>query len=82
MVIHNGFDFRRIENLSSSMEVFKEFKIQTAKIVGMVGAFEARKDYDLFIEAAIEIVNQRDDVTFLAVGDGIKQYASIGWNQH
>ena len=69
-VVHNGFDFKRVERLSSSKEVLYKFNIQTDKVVGMVGAFEARKDYGLFIDAAIEIVKQRDDVSFLAVGDG------------
>jgi glycosyltransferase involved in cell wall biosynthesis len=36
----------------------------------MVGAFQPRKDFHLFIRSAIKILNLGWDITFLAIGDG------------
>lgn len=68
--IHNGFDMKRIQSLRDADQVRKEFNIETPFVVGMIGKFEDRKDYDTYIKAATSIVNQRDDVSFLAIGDG------------
>jgi len=68
--IHNGFDLNRIKNLDDKDSVKAKFHIQTPYIVGMVGAFADRKDYPTYIRAAINVLTQRKDVTFLAIGDG------------
>lgn len=70
MCVYNGFDFRRTENLLPPSEIRDRFNIQTPYVVGMIGAFADRKDYDTYLQAAMEIVRRRDDVTFLAVGGG------------
>jgi len=68
--VYNGFDFRRIANLTDANDIRLKFDIRTPHVVGMIGAFADRKDYDTYIKSAIEVVQQRDDVTFLAIGDG------------
>jgi len=69
-VIHNGFDFNRLNKLESPKVIKNKFNITTSKVIGMVARFEKSKDFKTFIESAIEIVSRRNDITFLAVGDG------------
>lgn len=69
-VVHNGFDFSRLENLRDSQEVRKELNISTQYVAGMVAGFRYHKDYDSLAEAALQIIGSRDDVTFICVGDG------------
>jgi glycosyltransferase involved in cell wall biosynthesis len=38
--------------------------------VGMVASFIEYKDWDTYINAALEIASQREDVCFLCIGDG------------
>lgn len=66
---YNGFNFQRIENINQS--VTKEsLKINTSYLVIMVGAFSNRKDYSCYISAATKLCTIRNDVTFIALGDG------------
>ncbi len=67
--IYNGFDFKRV-GYYLDHEIRREFNITTRYIVSMVARFTAEKDYPLYIKTAIKILQKRDDVTFLAVGDG------------
>jgi glycosyltransferase involved in cell wall biosynthesis len=69
--IHNGFDFERVEHLKNKENVKKNYKIRNDKVVGMVASFSNNKDYDTFITAAQSILQAREDVTFLAIGDGV-----------
>jgi len=69
-VVHNGFDFERTENLKEPDEVKEELNIDTRYVAGMVSVFRPHKDYRTFIEAARAILQKRDDITFLCVGDG------------
>ncbi|HHH49670.1 MAG TPA: glycosyltransferase, partial [Saprospiraceae bacterium] len=68
--IYNGFDFNRIKHLENKEKIFKQLNIKTEKLVAMVGGFFERKDYDTYIKAACQVVAQRNDVSFLAIGDG------------
>jgi len=69
--IYNGIDLRRFEGLRGRRELRTEFNIPNdALIVGMVSRFSAQKDYKTFLKAAENILNKRDDVYFLAVGEG------------
>lgn len=70
-VIYNGFRFSRIDSLVPSTSIKKKFKITTDYVVGMVGMVDYRKDFETFIKAAREVIKNRNDITFLAVGDGI-----------
>jgi glycosyltransferase involved in cell wall biosynthesis len=68
--IYNGFDFDRINNLSSSESIRKELNIKTEFLVGMVASFVPLKDYKTFIQAATVLLKQNYSVTFFAIGQG------------
>lgn len=68
--VHNGFDIARVANLANPKEVRNRLGIGTDKIVGMVAEFSNKKDHNTFIEAAQNILLQRNDVSFIMVGDG------------
>ena len=68
--MYNGFDLNRVKPLFTEEEIREKFQIQTPYIVGMVGAFADRKDYFTFIDAAIAILQNRKDISFLAIGEG------------
>ncbi len=71
--IYNGIDFERFTQLKGKSLVKKELKINVPDsrfIVGMVATFGRNKDYRTLIKAALSIVNDRDDISFILVGDG------------
>jgi glycosyltransferase involved in cell wall biosynthesis len=69
IVIYNGFDFPRIENCVSTVNL--PYTNSTAKkIVGMVAEFSDYKDHPTFIRAALKILDKRNDTVFVLVGDG------------
>ena len=68
--IYNGFDFKRVKNIEAPEIVKSKFNIKSSIVVLMVGAFGDRKDYDSFIEAAKIICDEKNDIEFIAVGDG------------
>lgn len=68
--IHNGFDFNRVSTLKSKEEIREQLQIPEGKVVGMIAAFSDRKDYRTFLQAAFNTLSQRNDVSFVAVGDG------------
>ena len=68
--IHNGFDFNRITKLKPIKEIKENFGINQKKVIGMVASFTKKKDWNCFFESARTIILKRDDVVFLAVGDG------------
>lgn len=70
LCIYNGFDFKRINDLKDKILIRNQFNIKKTKVIGMVGGFFERKDYDTYVKAALSVLNSRKDVTFIAVGDG------------
>jgi glycosyltransferase involved in cell wall biosynthesis len=68
--IYNGFDERRLIGLPRPEDVRRSLGITTPHVVGMVGGFRADKDYRTYLETANQVTRARDDVTFVAVGDG------------
>ena len=68
-VIYNGFNFERISNLKSDNEIRKELNINTGFIVGMVATYSDFKDYPTYFKAAQILLNNREDITFLAIGN-------------
>ena len=69
-VIYNGFNFDRIKQVENPETVRLKFNIQTIFAVGMVASFLEYKDYDTYVNAALQILKNRRDVTFLCIGDG------------
>lgn len=68
--IYNGFDFKRVKNIEMPQTVRNKFNIRSQVVVLMVGAFGDRKDYDSFVEAAKIVCHNKNDIEFIAVGDG------------
>jgi glycosyltransferase involved in cell wall biosynthesis len=68
-VIYNGFDFGRVKRRERPALVTAPAN-GVAKTVGMVAEFNRYKDYPTFIAAARIITRKRQDVFFVAVGDG------------
>jgi glycosyltransferase involved in cell wall biosynthesis len=68
--LHNGFDFNRIKGIESKRSIRNQIGIPTNKVVGMVATFSKNKDYANFIKTAKMIIDERDDVTFVTIGDG------------
>ena len=69
--IHNGFDFNRINLLEDKNSIRNKHEILTDNIIGMVASFSVNKDYPTYIKAALMVLEKRDDVTFLAIGNGL-----------
>ena len=69
-VIHNGFDFSRMERLRDAREVRDELGIETRYVAGMVAGFKYQKDHETLIRAANEIIRRREDISFVCVGGG------------
>lgn len=69
--IYNGIDPNRFKNLPEIKKVKQDNGIaHFGYIVGMVGAFHRRKDFDTFVKAAKIIININKDICFLLIGEG------------
>lgn len=68
--IHNGFDASRIAVLEDAQTVRERYQLSRPHIVGMVATLSNKKDHPTFLEAAMQILDKRDDVTFLVIGEG------------
>jgi glycosyltransferase involved in cell wall biosynthesis len=77
LVIYNGFDFKRIENLVSSDKIRNELKIKTKFVIGMVASFSKYKDYSTYFNAAQSVLSTRNDVTFIAIGNNTESMESM-----
>lgn len=69
-VIYNGIDPISLHCHTLHHDVGKRWGIATTKVVGMVANFTSFKDHHTFFRAAIAILQQRSDITFMAVGEG------------
>lgn len=69
-VIQNGFRQDRIADTGPPDSIRTGLGIRTPYAVAMVASFSDNKDYRTFIEAAVQLLDDRDDVTFLCVGNG------------
>jgi glycosyltransferase involved in cell wall biosynthesis len=69
-VIYNGLDLDRFETRTSRNGANLGFDAKGRKIIGMVAEFSDYKDFSTFIRAAQEVLVRRQDVVFVAVGDG------------
>ena len=68
--VYNGFDLNRVKDLESKEAIRAQYQIKTSKVVGMVGAFQDRKDYYTFIEAGQVLMERDNDVTIMCIGGG------------
>jgi len=71
--IHNGLHLSRFDNLKKPENMYKELLGDDSSgnfIVGMVAAFEDRKDYETFVKAAVMLLESDENIRFVLVGDG------------
>jgi len=70
--IYNGMDLSRFISLKEKDLLRKEILNGSAdhNIVGMVAAFEERKDYTTLIKAALRLIHNNSPTKFVLVGDG------------
>jgi glycosyltransferase involved in cell wall biosynthesis len=68
--IYNGFDQDRINKLKDPDRLKEQLGINTRYMAGMVARFDNEKDWGTFFTAAETILDQRDDITFIAIGGG------------
>jgi glycosyltransferase involved in cell wall biosynthesis len=68
VVIYNGFNFNRTENILPKQVVREQLNISTKYIIGMVATFSDLKDYPTYFKAAQILIEKRKDITFLAIG--------------
>jgi len=71
-VIHSGIDLGRFEKtIAQSADLRKAYNIPVRKkMVGMVAALAPHKDHKTFVETAELVFRKRDDVVFIAIGEG------------
>lgn len=69
-VIYNGISLERFKNLQDEQLIRSNYGIFTKHTVIMVASFSDNKDYNLFVELARITNFKRNDITFIAVGNG------------
>jgi glycosyltransferase involved in cell wall biosynthesis len=67
-LIYNGLNLKRFDNLTNKEIIKKKYHIKTKYAVIMVATVSPKKDYDLFFKIAENILQQRNDITFIGVG--------------
>jgi len=71
--IYNGINFNRFGNLPPAAGIEKQFWSDGKNgksVIAMVAAFERRKDYHTFAEAAIKLCTADPQINCFMVGDG------------
>lgn len=70
--IYNGFNFERSKNLQKAEILKKQHNLENKFVVGMVAAFEKRKDQETFISAALSLLKKfPGKIAFVLIGYGI-----------
>jgi len=70
LVIYNGINLSRVENIASKDFIRNKYNIETKFAVIMMASFTNKKNYNEFIKTAEYILNLRDDISFICAGDG------------
>jgi glycosyltransferase involved in cell wall biosynthesis len=69
--IYNGMDFNRFANLKPKQLLLDSLSLKNDDfLVGMIAAFEERKDHETVIRAAAKIQAQEEKIKILFMGDG------------
>jgi len=69
-VIYNGINLSRFEGLPPADQIRKKNDIKTKYLVVMVASFSENKDYRKFLNVCQQVSKKREDITFVAAGDG------------
>jgi len=77
-VIYNGIDTERFyPDAQARHRIRMEWGVHEGeKLIGIVGRLDPMKDHQTFLEAAAHLAKQRDDVRFVCIGDGPKEYCN------
>jgi glycosyltransferase involved in cell wall biosynthesis len=75
-VVYNGYNFNRNERLLEKKIIRQQLNIHTPYIIGMVATFSEFKDYRTYYNAASIVLRNRNDVTFLSIGNNTDSLAS------
>lgn len=74
LCIYNGMDLHRFTNLKDPSlirkEIFGEADSYGIIVIGMVAAFEDRKDYETLIRSAKKLISSEPNIRFVLVGNG------------
>jgi glycosyltransferase involved in cell wall biosynthesis len=71
VTIHSGIDIHKFDHQHSSTNLKEQFGIPANHIVvGTIAAMVGHKDYPNLLNAAKIVIENQEDVTFIAVGDG------------
>lgn len=73
VVIRNGFDFHRLDNIENREDVRKGLSIGNNIVVSMVGRFEPLKDWGTFLNIARYAQKESLSLIFLSIGAGTLQ---------
>lgn len=76
LLIYNGFNFQRINNLTDRDTIRQELDISTKFVIGMVASFSKYKDYKTYFSAAQLILSKSADITFIAIGENTNSIES------
>jgi len=68
-VIYNGLQLDRFSNLPDIELIKAKYNIRTTYAVIMVASFTSNKNYDLLLDVAEILSENRNDITFIGVGD-------------
>lgn len=71
-VVYNGVDVSRFNLLPNKNKVKEKYGIKTKYAVIMVASFSKDKKYHLFVEVANQVAELRNDVTFIGVGENLR----------
>jgi glycosyltransferase involved in cell wall biosynthesis len=73
-VIHSGININKFSNDKPEPRLKQEINIPDNEIViGTIAALEGHKDYPNLLNAAKKVLEKRNNVTFVAVGEGKKR---------
>ncbi len=71
VTIHSGVDISKFQNVNVPDHFRNDIGVSKGhRIVGTVAALAGHKDYPNLLHAAKKILDTRDNITFVAVGDG------------
>jgi glycosyltransferase involved in cell wall biosynthesis len=68
--IYNGFDLMRLNKKSNNTKIPLSHKTKGKLIIAMVANFTAYKDQQTLIKAGLKLINKRNNLLFMFVGDG------------
>jgi glycosyltransferase involved in cell wall biosynthesis len=75
-VISNGIDTNRfVPNMEARERIRVQWGIREDEpLIGLVGRLDPMKDHETFLQAAVLLLQERNQVRFVCVGDGPSEY--------